>query len=154
MSFEELSAWERDRVAGAKIDDLHADDVALFNLARSSVPAPWTWPAPPEHLDEIWWSQVAPTWSNFDDVLSNYAAAKLFASWSLYLGDGLEAAAHSARIGSAVLRIEAARQCGAFRRPLDRELLIEAIRRSDLLLVHYADPAMLAVTSSTDRPRR
>ena len=28
--------------------------------------------------------------------------------------------------------------------PIDRELLIEAIRQSDLLLVHYADPALLA----------
>ena len=153
MSWEEVSAWEREQIAHAKIDDLHADDVALFHHARAAVPAPWTWPPPPEHLDEIWWSMVAPTWPQFNEVLANYAAAKLFASWSLYLGDGIEAAAHSARVASAVIRIEAARQCGMFRRPLDRELMIEAIRQSDLLLVHYADPAMLAATSSTDRPR-
>jgi len=96
---------------------------------------------------------VAPAWPQFDEVLANYAAAKWFASWSLYLGDGVEAAAHSARVASAVLRIETARQCGVFRRPLDRELMIEAIRQSDLLLVHYADPGLLAATSSTDRPR-
>ena len=65
------------------------------------------------------------------------------------------AASHSARVASAVIRTDvAARQCGMFRRPLDRELMIEAIRQSDLLLVHYADPAMLAATSSTDRPLR
>ncbi len=87
---------------------------------------------------------MAPAWAHFDEALANYAAAKLFASWSLYLGDGVEAAARSARIAAAVLRIETARQCALFRRPLDRELLIEAIRQSDLLLVHYADPAMLA----------
>jgi hypothetical protein len=154
LSFEEVTAWERDRIARAKVEALHADDVALFNHARAAVPAPWTWAAPPEHVDEIWWSLVAPAWSNFDDVLANYAAAKLFASWSLYLGDGLEAAAHTARIASAVLRVETARQCALVRRPLDRELMTDAIRQSDLLLVHYADPAMLAATSSLDRPRR
>jgi hypothetical protein len=87
---------------------------------------------------------VAPGWSRFSDELDRYAAAKLFASWSLYLGNGLEAAAQTARVASAVVRIEAARQCLIFGRPLDREVLTEAIRQSDLLLVHYADPALLA----------
>jgi Fe-S-cluster containining protein len=154
MSFDELSAWERDQIANARIDDLHADDVALFDHARAAVPPPWNWAAPPQHLEEVWFSLVAPVWPHFEDVLANYAAAKLFASWSLYLGDGVEAAAHTARVASAVVRIETARQCAMFQRPLDRELMIEGLRQSDLLLVHYADPAMLAATSSTDRPRR
>lgn len=148
MSFEELSAWEHQQVAGAKIGELDDEDVALFEQARSAVPAPWRWPEPPEHLSEIWWSQVAPAWAHFDEALANYAAAKRFASWSLYLGDGVEAAAHSARIASAVVRVEAARQCALFHRPLDRELIVEAIRQSDLLLVHYADPGLLAAASS------
>jgi hypothetical protein len=147
MSFEELSGWEREQVARAKIGELDEEDVALFQQARSAVPAPWSWPEPPSHLSEIWWSQVARGWSHFDEVLANYAAAKLFASWSLYLGDGVEAATHSARIASAVVRVEAARQCALFQRPLDRELLTEAIRQSDLLLVHYADPGLLAAAS-------
>lgn len=144
MSFDQLSAWEREQIHGATIDDLHGDDVALFHHARAAVPPPWSWPAPPAHLDEIWWSLVAPAWQDFDEVLSRYAAAKLFASWSLYVGDGVEAAARTARIAAAVLRIETARQCGMLRRPLDRELMIEGIRQSDLLLVHYADPGLLA----------
>ena len=85
----------------------------------------------------------------FDDVLTRYAAAKVFASWSLYLGDGVEAAADTARIAAAVLRIECARQCALFQRPLDRELMTEAIRQSDLLLVHYADPGLLALRRLT-----
>jgi Fe-S-cluster containining protein len=144
MSFDEVSAWERDQIAAAKADDLHADDVELFNHARAAVPAPWSWPPPPEHLDEIWFSLVAPAWHHFDDALAKYAAAKVFASWSLYLGEGVEAAARTARVASAVVRIETARQCAMFHRPLDRELMIEAIRQSDLLLVHYADPELLA----------
>ena len=144
MSFDELSAWERDQVARAQIEELKADDVALFDHARAAVPAPWSWPEAPDHLEAIWCSLVAPAWPHFDDVLTRYAAAKVFASWSLYLGDGVEAAAETARIAAAVLRIECARQCRAFGRPLDRELMSNAIGQSDLLLVHYADPERLA----------
>jgi Fe-S-cluster containining protein len=154
MTFDELTEWERDQVSRARIDELDSEDLALFNQARAAVPAPWSWPDAPEHLDGLWFSQVAPAWSRFDDVLARYAAAKIFASWSLYLGHGLEAAAHTARMAAAVVRIEAARQCRIYGRPLDRELMTDAIRQSDLLLVHYADPSLLAAISpSTDRPR-
>lgn len=151
MSFDELSAWERDRIAHAKIDELHGGDVAAFDRARAAVPAPLSWPEAPDRLELIWFSQVAPAWPHFGDVLARYAAAKAFASWSLYLGEGVEAADETARVAHAVLRIECARQCRAFGRPLDRELLSNAIEQSDLLLVHYADPETLAI--STDRQR-
>jgi hypothetical protein len=152
MSFDELTGWERDQILNARVDELQSDDLEWFDRARAAVPRPWEWPAAPEHLEGVWSSAVAPRWHRFEEVLSRYAAAKMFASWSLYLGDGLEAAAQTARIASAVLRIEAARQCAFFGRPLDRELLTEAIRQTDLLLVHYADPQLLAAISSTDRP--
>lgn len=152
MSFDELDAWQRDQVAQAKIGEFQSDDVALFDRARRSVPAPWTWPDAPSQVESMWWSLVAPRWHFFSDALTRYAAAKAYASWSLYMGDGIDAAIGSARIAAAVLRVEAARQCGWSGRQLDRELLTEAIRQSDLLLVHYADPQLLA-TSSTDRQR-
>jgi len=126
------------------------------------VPVPLSWPEAPTHLASIFFTSVAPAWTQFDEVLTRYAAAKAFASWSLYLGEGIEAAEQTARIAHAVLRIECARQCRTFGRPLDRELLSNAIEQSDLLLVHYADPERLArpeagpnnaaATSSTDRP--
>jgi Fe-S-cluster containining protein len=147
MSFEDLDAWQRDQVASAKIGDFQPDDVARFDRARQSVPAPWTWPEAPAHAERTWWSLVAPKWHFFNDALTRYAAAKAYASWSLYMGDGIDAAIDSARIAAAVLRIEAARQCGWSGRELDRELLTEAIRQSDLLLVHYADPGKLAAAS-------
>ena len=115
------------------------------------MPAPLSWPEAPGNLESILFSLVAPSWPQFEDVLTRYAAAKAFASWSLYLGDGVEAAADTARIAHAVLRVECARQCRAFGRPLDRELLANAIGQSDLLLVHYADPERLAVFVSHDR---
>lgn len=144
MTFDELSSWEREQVAQARIDELGSDDVTLFEQARAAVPAPWSWPDPPDHLDDSWYSLVAPAWLEFEDVLMRYAAAKLFGSWSLYLGNGTQAAIHTARIALAVLRIEAARQCRIHGQPLNRESMSEAIRQTDLLLVHYADPALLA----------
>ena len=153
MSFDELDAWQRDQVAGAKIDEFQSDDVALFDRARAAVPAPWTWSEAPARVESVWWSLVAPKWHFFNDALTRYAAAKAYASWALYMGEGVDAAMESARIAAAVLRVEAARQCGWSGRELDRELLTEAIRQSDLLLVHYTDPQLLA-TSSTDRQQR
>jgi Fe-S-cluster containining protein len=146
MTLDELDAWQRDQVANAKIDDLRADDATLFNLARAAVPPPWSWPDPPPEFENIWWSLVAPKWHFFNETLTRYAAAKAFASWSLYMGQGIEAAEQTARVAGAVLRVEAARQCGWFGRELDRELLTEAIRQADLLLVHYADPSLLAAS--------
>jgi Fe-S-cluster containining protein len=152
MSLEELSAWERDHVMRARIGELQSDDLALFDRARAAVPVPLSWPEAPNHVESIFFTSVAPAWPQFEDVLTRYAAAKAFGSWSLYLGEGIEAAEQTARISQAVLRIECARQCRTSGRPLDRELLSNAIEQSDLLLVHYADPERLA-TSSTDRPR-
>jgi hypothetical protein len=43
-----------------------------------------------------------------------------------------------------VLRAEAARGCAEAGRTLDGDLLKEAVRRADLLLVHLADPEALA----------
>ena len=144
MSFDELDAWQRAHVARARIDELKADDIAAFDRARAAVPAPLSWPGAPDRLESLWSSQVAPAWPHFEEMLTRYAAAKAFASWSLYLGDGIAAAESTARLAHAVLRIECARQCLAFGRPLDRDLLSNAIRQSDLLLVHYADPTALA----------
>ena len=152
MSFDELDAWQRDQVANATIDDFRSEDVALFDLARRSVPEPWTWPESPPKVEGTWWSLAAPKWQFFSDALTRYAAAKAFASWSLYMGEGIEAAAQTRRMAAAVLRIEAARQCAWFGRELDRELLTEAIRQSDLLLVHYADPQLLAAAASSPLP--
>ena len=149
MSWDELDAWQRDQVATATIGDFESADLERFERARASVPAPWTWPEPPPQVESMWWSMVAPKWHFFSDVLTRYAAAKAFASWSLYMGNGIEAAEETARIAASVLRIEAARQCGWFGRELDRESLTEAIRQADLLLVHYADPRVLAENTNS-----
>lgn len=143
MSFDEFAAWERDEVARAEIDMLQPDDERLFDHARSAVPLPWTWPPAPTDFEAAWWALAAPSWPGFAGVLQRYAAAKIFASWAAYDDAGLAAVRQAARVASAVLRVECARRCRQAGRALDRELLTEAIRQSDLLLVHYADPSQL-----------
>jgi Fe-S-cluster containining protein len=143
MSFETFSAWERDEIACANIADWQSDDRRWFEHARAAVPPPWTWQPAPADPEGAWWSLVAPAWHRFEDVRRRYAAAKVFASWAAYEADGLAAIRRGARIAAAVLRVESARQCLLYGQPLDRELLMQAIQQSDLLLAHYADPRQL-----------
>jgi Fe-S-cluster containining protein len=151
MSGDEFDAWERHRMAHARIESLQPDDVACFEHARGSVPAPWTWPPAPGDLESAWWSLVAPSWSRFDAVLSHFAAAKVFASWAAYQGEGIAAVERAARVAAAVLRVECVRACRDLDQPLDQELLKEAIRMADLLLVHYADPERLHAEPAAGR---
>jgi hypothetical protein len=74
----------------------------------------------------------------------HWLAAKAFASWLALQGEGLRTAALGLRLALGVLRAEAARGCAGAGRALDADLLKEAVRRADLLLVHLADPEALA----------
>jgi hypothetical protein len=103
------------------------------------VPLPLSWPAAPEDTARTWAERVEPKWDSFAPVVNRYLAARLFASWAAYRGDGIRSILEAASIADAVLRVETVRQCVGANRALDSFLLKEAIRRSDLLLVHYAD---------------
>jgi Fe-S-cluster containining protein len=72
----------------------------------------------------------------FPSVIERYLAAKLFASWAAYLGDGTTAVRHAVRAAHAVLReamTHAAMNAG---RSIDAALLKHAIRQADLRLIH------------------
>jgi len=84
---------------------------------------------------------VLPAWPAWAGAVRRYLAARFFASWTALQGDGLLAWARAAGEALEVLHVEAARGCGAGGVPLDAALLREAVRRSDLLLVHLARPA-------------
>ena len=74
--------------------------------------------------------------SEFAPVIERFLAAKLFASWAAYLGDGTAAVRHSVRAAHAVLEEEMANGARDAGRPIDTGLLTQAIRRADLRLVH------------------
>ena len=144
MTFEELSDWERTALASAVTAPSMPEATVLFELARFAVPLPWSWAEAPTALADGWRSLVEAEWPGFAGVVQRYRAARLFASWAAYTDAGLAAVVRVADIADAVLRVEAVRQCLAAQRPLDAELLTQAIRQSDLLLVHYADGWVLS----------
>jgi Fe-S-cluster containining protein len=121
MSFDEFSAWEQ-----------HAVKTVSAHMAPHV-----EWPEAPETLEDSCVRFVAPAWPAFEPVIARYLAAKAFASWAAYLNDdGTAAVLRGVESARAVLHVEAARQCARADRILDAPLLKEAIRQSDLRLVH------------------
>jgi len=150
MSYDEFTEWERAAVrwlGGAGADAVAPlewrEAVRRFEMARSAVPSPHAWAGVPDGAERAWAALVTPYWPGFARVVGRYLAAKLFASWAAYLGDGLPAVLRGVEQARAVLQVECARHCARAGRGLDAALLTQAIRQSDLLLVHYADPARL-----------
>jgi hypothetical protein len=58
----------------------------------------------------------------------------------------------SVTVAQAVLQVEAVRACAEPQARLDRERLKQAIRRADLLLLHYADPDRWWRSADADAP--
>jgi hypothetical protein len=82
-------------------------------------------------------------WTAFSGPLGRYLAARSFAAWNAYLGEGLRTQVAMLAVALAVVRIEAARESAQASRPLDDVLLRAAIRSSDLLLYHLSDTPRL-----------
>ena len=106
--------------------------------------APWTWPAPPAIVDTLDRAFVAPHWPAAAALVRRYLATKAFGAWVTYQADAARGLVRWLQLVHDVLRVEAARACGAANRPLDRDLLVTAVRQTDLLLVHYADGLAVA----------
>jgi len=78
-------------------------------------------------------------WNGGARAVRRYLAAKAFASWSAYESRGVRTLVAELLVSQLVLGVECQRASDAADRPLDRALMIEAIRQSDLLLVHLID---------------
>ncbi len=118
--------------------------VASHALVLDAVPDELRAPADAgafEFADRRW---VRDGWNAMASPLRRYLAARGFGSWLAYQGHGLRTIVYGLRVALDVVRVESARQSEQARRPLDRELLIEAIRATDLLLVHQASREALA----------
>lgn len=75
--------------------------------------------------------------SEFAPVIERFLAAKLFASWAAYQGDGITSVRAAVRAAHRVLHREIENACREAGRSLDAELLRRAVRASDLQLLHY-----------------
>jgi hypothetical protein len=116
-----------------------------FDVAASTCRDPWLAVDPPATLAELDARYVTPVWERHAGPVRRYLAARAFGSWITYQADAAASLAAWLTLCHAVLRIEIARACGSASRPLDRELLVQAIRQTDLLLIHYADSLEMAL---------
>ena len=98
-------------------------------------------------------ASAAPAWGEWSTPLRRYLAAKAFASWTAYQGRGLSTIVRGLQVALALVRVEAARACRDARRPLDRELLLEAFREADFILNHLAVGEDLALEWSKAEAR-
>ena len=112
---------------------------AWFAIAADACQGAWLADEPPASLTDLDARYVRPMWPAYAAAARRYLAARAFGSWIAYQADAAVALVRWLALCHAVLRIECARACATAARPLDRELLIAAIRQADLLLVHYAD---------------
>jgi len=127
-------------------EDLTADAVRLATV-YASVPEDLR----PSDLDgaiERSWATVAPWSPGVDRTVRSYLLARLFGNWIAYHGQGLHVIVEYLRACRAVLKNEMVREQarmasrGSASTPW--QTVTEAIRNSDLLLMHLSDPKDLA----------
>jgi hypothetical protein len=119
------------------------DERALRAAARASLIPPHRWPD--DSTDLEWrWQSLRLGWRAYAPAINRFLAAHAFASWMPYQGGDVLSGVRRLRLALAVLRAEAVRVCDAPGGVLTEQALAEAIRQSDLLLVHLADRQRLA----------
>jgi Fe-S-cluster containining protein len=127
-------AFDRVGVPEARLAD-PAEDARRASLARRSVPQGLAIAGDVADFDHGW-REIARWWPDYQQPVKRYLAARLFGNWIAYYGFGLHTVVEYLRVCVSVVKYEAAR-IGAAARP--EEVLIEAIRAADLLLVHQVD---------------
>jgi hypothetical protein len=127
-------------------EDLDADE-ARVSVVLASVPADVGRPARVDGFPREW-RDAAKWWPDTDRVVRRYLAARLFGNWVAYQGTGLHAIVEYLRVCLSVLKMEAVRQHAdrstASSESSPWQIVKEAIRNADLLLVHLSDPADLS----------
>jgi hypothetical protein len=141
---EVFEKWQQ--AAADEADDRRALSAAVAAHARACefVPPGLQPPSLPAGFARHYDRWVSARWLLFDRPIKHYLAARGFASWLAYQGRGVRTIVAGMEMALGVLKVEAARQCALAQKALDRMLLLEAFRSSDLLLVHLAAPLELA----------
>jgi hypothetical protein len=154
-TFHETAAAEMKREPGSQYDAIDFEIVFQREAeVRGAVPGGSVIPdvasaagihrATPGDIADAYRRHVDPMWRTFTRPLCRYLAARFFANWCWYQGQGLRTLMRALDASLAVLRLEAARQTLANGRMLDQNLLREAFRKTDLLLIHWCDQDSLA----------
>ncbi len=83
--------------------------------------------------------RVGLAFERYDAAMKNFLAARLFANWIAYQGRGLRSIVHWIRAAAALVRHHALRRTLDSGRATTAEDFTEAIRMTDLLLLHGID---------------
>jgi Fe-S-cluster containining protein len=142
MDWDEVTRWEQAFISALAEDRRTPEppDQRLFKAAVAAVPPALSWPAAIDDTLRVWHERVAPVWSRWAAVVGRYLAARAHASWAMCLGRGPADVEHAVAVARVVLQIEVIRECADPGAYPDDARLKAAIRRADLLLVHYAEP--------------
>ncbi len=132
-----VEALPRDVVDAAAPATLDGS-LAFADGVVAAIPEDLTPEADDRDVRDAYRRWVAPRWQEWRSPLNRYLAAKAFASWTAYQGRGVLSIVRGIEAALALVRVEAARQCRDADRPLDAELLREAIRSADFMLNHLA----------------
>ena len=131
-----VEAFDRTIAPDADLEMVRACE--LFAVVSNSLPSGLDRPRVPQ-LSVSLWTQATALVRRYDRAVRAWLAARLFGNWLAYSAPGLRVVAASLQAWLSVLRIEACRI------ELDRPDLsaerrfVEAIRKSDLLIVHLSD---------------
>lgn len=112
---------------------------AAYARVCALVPSGLLAPSVPDDADEAWETLVEPEWHRWRPFVLRYLAATACGSWTAYQCRGVRSHIAELYVAAAVLQAECVRRCASTGVALDREGLLEAIRQSDLLLVHLVD---------------
>lgn len=143
------AAFDTPADSGASLDLPLESLTALESLVWESVPAERgaTPPSQPARGD-------VPGWDQWHGAIGRYLAARAFASWIGYYGQGLTSWYNSIVAAHAVLKLAASRLTIARGAALDAAMLVEAFGEADRLLVHLASAAELAaILDEWEAPR-
>ena len=132
-----IARLPRDVVDATTGETLEAS-LAYHAAAMRAVPDDFRPEADEQGLEEAYRVMVRRHWPVFRAPLVRYVAAKAFASWTAYQGRGIATIVRGLDAALSLVRVEAARQCRDANRPLDRDLLLEAVRAADFILNHLA----------------
>ena len=111
----------------------------------ASLPPSQHWDDDVGDLSTIWSRDISDVWRSEARLINRLLAAHAFAAWSAYDADGVVTALRPLQTVLAVLRQETVRICQREDEALTPGRLLDAIRRTDLLLVHLVDRAQLSV---------
>jgi Fe-S-cluster containining protein len=108
----------------------------VWRLTEGRVP---TGLQPIARFEDKWRELVGPTFGKYDEAVKNYLAARLFANWIAYQGRGLRSVVQWVRTAGALVRHHALRRALDLGRATAPDDFVEAIRSTDLMLLHVID---------------